>query len=132
MSYLNAYRPSKTIFHCRCDSPNEDSFAKLKRENKINIKIVVNENINRENNYDSGVNKIKQEYIDENSFENQSFKQKKTTKSKLVIDVCTKIDVNEMYKTKPLKKSYTRRLLKLYKIKKYATALELLTTFNRR
>lgn len=110
--------------------PNEDSFAKLKRENSI--KTTVNENTNRESDYDSAVNKIKQEYIDDYSSEKENFKQMKTTKSKLIIDVCTKIDVNETYITKPLKKSYTRRLLKLYKIKRNATALELLTTFNRR
>ncbi|TMW47825.1 hypothetical protein DOY81_007098 [Sarcophaga bullata] len=118
----------------RCKSANGESFAKLKSEN--DIKTAVNENINHQSNNDSDVNKIKQEYIDDCSFEKQNFNQNKITKSKLIIDVCTKIDVNEilheMHKTKSLKKSSTRKLLKQYKIKRNATALGLLTTFNRR
>ncbi|XP_065356046.1 uncharacterized protein LOC135950431 [Calliphora vicina] len=55
---------------------------------------------------------------------------------KLIIDECTKIDtseyIEEMKNTKLSKKLVRTRILKTYKAKKYLTALELLTRFNRR
>lgn len=50
--------------------------------------------------------------------------------------MCTKIDVHEiieeMNKSKPINKSSMNRLRKKKQNKKFATALELLTRFNRR